>query len=304
MQVRARSLRVIRAHPWLTGGVLTLTVALTVMGVMLGLVFGTGGPLTPASAPIASAQETVADVCADDFEHSDRNDYDATVRFAAGDPLENVKAVYEYNVAEGYHLRIYNLGESATTPVGERIVIWRGADSPVRSADTSRSAYVTATSYGRGKDQDSNQWGPWTVGEEEHYMGGQGSAQPSFCGWILDDTTTVQYLGRERINGVNARKYSINVEWDDNPNVRGQLDERWKLWIDDDGRTIKTALDIGTGDQNTMAETTFSGWGERNVITAPGATPVPEVTPEVTPETTPEVTPEVGVTPVSRAERN
>ncbi len=310
---------------------IVVAVALIVAGVVLGVIFGTGKdrPLTPATptttapatptttapatatatapatatatapatATAVSDQEAIEDVCADDFTHPNWDHYDATVRFSTVEPPESweVVLVFEYNVAEGYHQRTYNLEVSDTTLVGERIMIWGGLGA-------SAGTYVNAISYSRPRDQDSDQWGEWTVGEEPHYMtGGQESTEPSFCGWVLDDDITIQYLGREQVNGVNTRIYSIRKERDGDPNVFGRRDGRWRLWVDDNGRPVKREEEFLTDAGITMAETTFSNRGEINVITAPnvtpGVTPDIEATPTPTPGLEPE--PEPTTTPTS-----
>ena len=215
---------------------------------------------------------------------SDRNNYDITVRFPHPELTMPWKVVYEIGET-GRHARGYDMRENDKL-VQEEILIREPYSDGTRDA---ASVETRETTYHRALDEDSGEWSEWEVTSDifstgRARRGVSYSDVPSFCGFPLGDNTTVEYLGRESVNGVDAKKYSIYIKVgppvaspegiDTNPNVRSPLDSYWVRWVTDSGRTLRYKWSGGPLDEGGM-DGVLSGWGEVNIITAPVPTPTP-----------------------------
>lgn len=229
------------------------------------------------------------DACANASD-SDLDNYDITIRFPDPDLTIPWKVVYEISRTgshERSHARGYDIRENDKL-VQEEIVIRGPYSDGTREAAL---AETRETTYHRDLDEDSGQWTPWEVTSDSFFTGRATrnvDDVPSFCGYPLGDNTTVEYLGRESVNRVDAKKYSIHIKRgppvaspegiDTNPNVRSPFDDYWVRWVTDSGRTLRYKWSGGPLYGGGM-DGVLSGFGEVNVITAPIPAPAPVPTP-------------------------
>ena len=92
----------------------------------------------------------------------------------------------------------------------------------------------------------------------------------TFCGlWDLLDVT---YLGEGMVGDTDVKHFAVEV----NEDLPGEDDsyEKWEYWIDSNGRILQIKDEVFKPDdygpsQRVEATTTYHGFGEPNVITAP-----------------------------------
>ena len=224
------------------------------------------------------------------------------------------------------------------TPYYESFVVVHSevtSGSSGRSSDGNAQETYALTSYHRSIDE-QGVWENWKIQSQpieanpsqDSGSGTRNAAAASatmFCGMNVDEKfTSFRYVGEEDIDGVRTKHF---IGLDDPYGAEDPDFIQYEYWIALTGFPVQfkvnRRMDVGGQFDELVTVTTYSGWGEQNVInpptqeTSPAATPVPtapvpptleptqeptlEPTQEPTLESTLEATPEPTAepTPVS-----
>ena len=146
------------------------------------------------------------------------------------------------------------------------------------------------------RNSDANGGIAWTPWNKERAILDRIEPEGGFCGYSLGILTNLRQTGSETIDGVATARYEATIEIDGDESTVGPADMRLEWWVDMEGllyRRINTKLSDGY-----RVAQYFSGFGEANHISIPGAPPGDTVNPQPTPtpEPTPTPTPTPGVT--------
>ena len=239
----------------LAAGCFVLAAALSIVTILWWLI--------PGNAPI-SARQAIEDACAG-AEAYDYADIHMQMVPATGEP----RGWTEFEASSaGIHLRNYH---QDGTFLSERIIIWSTPIPSGSGAAGAASDQGEVAFYDR-KLAGENQWGDWEVTINRGRLAIRENTD-TFCSHPLDDFSDFQYLGQETVNGVRSRHFSGVIDADGDPDNAGLLDQRWDFWIGLNGRPVRhTITNLHTG---SALVSTYSGYGEVNVIAAPVLTPTP-----------------------------
>ena len=153
--------------------------------------------------------------------------------------------------------------------------------------------------YTRSAD-DAGVWGDWSIENanippSSTSTGRSSSGPEHFCGMETSRFTSFEYVGTETVGSVDTKHFRASRT----PAGAPSGDYQWvDYWIDLNGVPIKVTESYSVAGDQMETTTTYSGWGETNVIATP-VTPVqanPTPTPEV-PTATPAPTAEPALTP-------
>ena len=237
---------------------------------------------------LTSAQERIADICAsavypDSFDMVDR------ITHFEGD--ESGTAEYDVRVDGNKHHYLLSI---RGTLAYETVLVFPDTTTG-SSSNSGRSANSNqGTAYVR--EFSSGEWQDWNVttgdaggqsGTGQTSSGASRSADgedyESFCGLALElpgQEVEFRYVGNETVNGVSTGHYFHKYS----PGGVGDYVST-EYWLDADGllRQVRTVWygppAPGSPESRLEHFKTYSGWGEPNVITVPGAgSPVPNPT--------------------------
>ena len=234
----------------------------------------------PAEEKHLSAQEIVEDLCASST-LPDHYDYRAVLTDTSDRGVFVQRMEYRKSPT-GQHM-IFS--DEAGNMIGEGMLVHRqnsGGDAATRTTESGevRDLYLRRLDEsGQLGEWETRAWpkpalGSATTRSTESGSSGLGEDPPSFCGLPLElegHDVEFRFVGNETIDGVETRHYFHSYSQTGDPGYYST-----DYWVDSDGRIKKRRTEAYdpspiAGDTAHTVEwvTTYSGFGETNVITPP-----------------------------------